>query len=100
MWVEACGVSDVEEGRPYHVEVNGAQLIVAKVSDNYYALDGICTHEYAELWLGFITDETITCPLHLSQFNLKTGEVISPPAEQPLRTYPVKIENQRVYIDI
>ncbi len=100
MWVEVCSTADVEEGRPLRVDVEDRQLIVVKLDDGYHALDGICTHEYAELWLGFISGDTITCPLHLSQFSLRTGEVVSPPADQALRIYPVRVDNNKILVDV
>lgn len=99
-YTEVCSLGDVADGSILHVEVAGKQIILIKQEGGIYALDGICTHEYAELWNGFLSDDTLTCPLHLSQFDVKTGKVLAPPAEQPLQVYSVKIENGRVFIDV
>ncbi len=80
-----------EAGRIHGLEVDGRQLILVN-------LDGICTHAYAELATGFLTGEYVRCPLHLSQFDVETGEAVSPPAEEPLRTYPVEVEGDAVYV--
>ena len=75
------------------------------------AFQGICTHEYFELDKGFLTgggspiaggreSGTLTCALHLSRFDLGTGEALDPPAELPLAAYPVVIEDGRVLIEI
>jgi 3-phenylpropionate/trans-cinnamate dioxygenase ferredoxin subunit len=98
-YMDVCALSDVSDEAIFHAEVAGKQIILIKRGNEIYALDGVCTHEYAELWNGFVSDDTITCPLHLSQFDIKTGEVLSPPAEQPLQVYSVKIEDNRVLID-
>jgi 3-phenylpropionate/trans-cinnamate dioxygenase ferredoxin component len=57
----------------------------------------ICTHEYA---LGFLNEEekTVTCPLHFPIFKLDNGIPQNPPAEKPLKTYDVKIEDSGVYV--
>lgn len=64
------------------------KLLIAKIHGKIYASDGICTHEYAELSNGFLNEEerTVTCPLHLSVFNLESGIPLNPPAEKPLKT--------------
>jgi 3-phenylpropionate/trans-cinnamate dioxygenase ferredoxin subunit len=74
--------------------------LIAKAQDKSYATDGICTHEYADLSNGFLNEEqkTVTCPLHLSVFKLEDGVPENPPAEIPLKTYNVKIENKGVYV--
>jgi nitrite reductase/ring-hydroxylating ferredoxin subunit len=60
------------------------------------------THEYADLSTGFLNEQekTVTCPLHLSVFKLDYGIPQNPPAEPPLKTYAVKIEDNGVYIFI
>jgi nitrite reductase/ring-hydroxylating ferredoxin subunit len=89
---------DFEEGRIHGLEVNGRQLILVNLEETLHVLDGICTHAYAELAMGFLTGEYVRCPLHLSQFDVATGEAIGPPAEEPLRTYPVEVEGDSIYI--
>ncbi len=97
---DVCGIDELESGSPRHAKVGDKDLILVKLDDGVYVLDGICTHEYAELWNGFVTDTQITCPLHLSQFDLKTGAVITPPAEEPLRVYKVEVRAGRVFVDV
>ena len=46
------------------------------------------------------TNGRVTCPSHSSQFDVRTGEALSPPAERPLRTFPVKVEGGRVLVDL
>ena len=67
-------------------------LIVHAEDDSWQATQGICTHEYFELDKGFLTGDTLTCALHLSRFDLETGEALDPPAEVPLALYPVEVD--------
>jgi len=85
--------------RSYGFDYNNKELLIAKVQDEICATDGICTHQYANLTSGFLTEKerTVTCPLHLSVFKLEHGIPQNPPAELPLKTYEVKIENNGVY---
>ena len=73
---------------------------VYRLEDGYYATDGMCTHETVHLEDGLVMDGEIECPMHQGIFNIKSGEAISPPACEDLKTYPVKVENDLVYINI
>lgn len=75
-------------------------MLVANVNGNIYAVSNICTHEYAELVNGFLLEDTITCPLHLSRFRLETGEVLNPPATRPLKTYRVVLKGNDIFIEV
>ena len=75
-------------------------LIVHDADDAWHATQGICTHEYFELDKGFLTDGTLTCALHLSRFDLETGEALDPPAELPLALYPITIEEGQVILEL
>ena len=63
-------------------------------------VDGICTHEDSLLSEGFMVEDRVVCKLHLSQFNLRTGEVANPPAFEPLKLYNVKIEEGNIFVEI
>ena len=62
------------------------------------ATQGICSHEYFELDKGFLTGDSLTCALHLSRFDLETGEALDPPAELPLAVYPVAVEDGEIVL--
>ena len=84
----------------YPVDVAEARLMIANVGGALYAIDRICTHETADLSTGFLTDSEVTCPLHLSRFDLTNGSVLNPPATKPLRTYKLKVEGGTVYVQV
>lgn len=89
---------DFPKGRIHGVEVGDRQVIVVNLDGALHALDGICTHQYAELKRGFLTGDAVRCPLHLSQFDVETGEAVNPPAEEALRKYGVEVEGGTVYL--
>ena len=75
-------------------------LLLVNVGGTVHAVQGICSHEYFELDRGFLTGDSLTCALHLSRFDLFTGEALDPPAELPLAMYPVAIEGGRIVLDL
>jgi 3-phenylpropionate/trans-cinnamate dioxygenase ferredoxin component len=77
---------------------NGRRVLVVNLDGTLHAWDGTCTHEEADLSTGFLLGERVTCPLHLSVFDLNTGEAITPPATVPLRKYKVKVENEDIFV--
>jgi 3-phenylpropionate/trans-cinnamate dioxygenase ferredoxin subunit len=76
------------------------QVLVVNTGGTIRAMQGVCSHEYFELDKGFLTRDSLTCALHMSRFDLETGDALDPPAELPLVLYPVVVEDGRVLIDI
>ena len=76
------------------VEVDATQILLVNLDGEIHATQGICSHEYFELDKGFLTGNTLTCALHLSRFDLDTGEALDPPAELPLAIYAVVVERR------
>lgn len=97
-FVWAMSADDLAEGSIFPFSVDGDERIIVMTEGEVFALDGICTHEYAELWDGEVEDDTLWCPLHSSGFNVRTGAVTNLPAVIPLKTYDVRIEDGTVYV--
>ena len=99
--VDLLGVDEVPDGTMQMAWVDGTDpVLVVNTGGEIRAMQGICSHEYFELDKGFLTGGTLTCALHLSRFDLETGEALDPPAELPLAVYPVTIRDGRVLITI
>ena len=80
--------------------VDGTEpVLLVNVGGNVSAVQGICSHEYFELDRGFLTAGTLTCALHLSRFDLRSGDPLDPPADEPLAVYPVTVEDGRIFVD-
>ncbi len=75
-------------------------VLVVHLRGEFRALQGTCSHEYFELDRGFLTAGTLTCALHLSRFDLSSGEPLDPPAELPLAVYAVEVLDGRVVIEV
>ncbi len=80
--------------------VDGTEpVLLVHLGGTVRAVQGICSHEYFELDKGFLTGDSLTCALHLSRFDLESGEPLDPPADEPLAVYPVTIEEGRIIVE-
>ena len=82
------------------VQVDGTDILLINLNGEIRATQGVCSHEYFELDKGFLTGDTLTCALHLSRFDLFSGEALDPPAELPLQVYPVLVENGQILLEL
>lgn len=99
-WIKACTLDKVPEGQLYGIHTDDKKILLANQKGKIYATDLICTHAEADLSTGFLTEEGVRCPLHLSVFNLQDGTPQNPPAEAPLKTYNVKIEQNEIFVEV
>ncbi|MDG7009414.1 MAG: Rieske 2Fe-2S domain-containing protein [Nitrososphaerota archaeon] len=99
-WLPAMKSAELEEGSISTVELGGIHILVAKIGGEVYAVSGTCTHEETDLGLGFVIEDRVVCPLHLSQFELKTGNVVNPPAETPLRRFNTRVSEGTIFIEV
>jgi 3-phenylpropionate/trans-cinnamate dioxygenase ferredoxin subunit len=98
--VDVAGVDEVPPGTLLMVQVDGTDIVLANLDGRVFAAQGICSHEYFELDKGFLTGDSLTCALHLSRFDLETGEALDPPAELPLAMYPAEVVDGRVVLEL
>ena len=99
-FVKVAKVDDIPSGEALQVEADGQTLALVRVGDEVYCVHDICTHEHAHLSEGFCEGFELECPLHGSIFDVRTGEVKSLPATEPVKTFPVKLEDGEVHGDI
>ncbi len=99
-WIKACKLEQVKEGQLFGLTINDKKILLANLKGKILATDLICTHAHADLSTGFLSDEGVRCPLHLSVFNLENGEPQNLPAETPLKVYNVKIDDNEVYVEV
>lgn len=92
--------SELVQGKPVKVEKDGKSICVARVGDEVFAVDDTCSHSDASLSEGDVTDFKIECWLHGAEFDLRTGEALTPPAVAPLKTYEVHVDGDSVTVEI
>ncbi len=93
-------LSELEEEEPVAVDIAGEEIALVLLDSKLYAINNVCTHEYACLSDGYVEDGRIVCPLHLAEFDIATGAAVEDPAEEDLRTYPVTIVGDDVYVQV
>ena len=86
-------------GKPVKIEKDGRTICVARVGDQVFAIDDTCSHSEESLSEGDITDFKIECWLHGAEFDLRTGEALTPPAVAPIKVYPVIVDGDSVTVE-
>ena len=100
-WIDACGINDIDEEDVIRFDHGGRTFAIYRSpEDEYFATDGLCTHEKVHLSDGLVMDDIIECPKHNGRFNYKTGQAKGAPVCVNLKTCPVKVENGRIMIEI
>ena len=97
-FVKVADTKDIQPSQMKEVEVNGENICVANVEGKYYAIGSICTHEGGPLADGTLEGYEVECPWHNSKFDIRTGEVRSPPASEPEPTYEIKVDGNNILI--
>ncbi|MEZ5534925.1 MAG: non-heme iron oxygenase ferredoxin subunit [Thiolinea sp.] len=98
--IDAGTTDEIKPGKMKRVDApDGKRVLVCNVAGEFYAVDDMCTHEDASLYLGCLKGDQVQCSLHGGMFNVRTGEATVDPAEIALNTYPVSIADQRILID-
>ena len=99
-WTDVGAEADLFEGAGIAVAPEGHDIAVFRLEDGVYAIDNLCSHGNAKLCEGFVEGDRVECPFHQAQFNLRDGRVHCGPATEPVRTWPVRIENGRVFLQL
>jgi len=96
-WEQVAKVGEIEPGTCKAVDVDGTQVAVFNLDDDYYAIEDVCTHDGSEISCGIIMGEEIICSRHGARFCIKTGKVTAPPAYEDIEVFPIKIENDAIF---
>ncbi len=92
-------ISAIAPGTTHRIERDGEAILLCNVDGAIYAIDDACTHDGSEFDTTELDGCRIMCPRHGAMFDVTTGEALSLPAILPLRTHPVRIENDAVFLD-
>jgi ferredoxin-NADP reductase/nitrite reductase/ring-hydroxylating ferredoxin subunit len=97
-FVKVADTKDIPHSKMKEVQVDGENICVANVEGKYYAIGSICTHEGGPLADGTLEGYEVECPWHQSKFDVRTGEVTSPPASEPEPSYEIKVDANNILI--
>ena len=98
--VTVAKTSELADGKMRQVSAEGKEILLARVSEDFYAVGAHCTHYGAPLVEGVLSGERIVCPWHHACFDITTGDLQEPPAFDALQHYEVKIENDQVIVRV
>jgi 3-phenylpropionate/trans-cinnamate dioxygenase ferredoxin component len=98
--IRACKTDELKPGAALRINASPA-LAVFRLEDGFYATEDTCSHAQSSLAAGEVDleDCTVECPYHASLFEIKTGRVLSLPATKPIRTFPVTIVGDEVFVE-
>tara|TARA_Y100000590_G_scaffold348099_1_gene398953 strand:+ start:777 stop:1088 length:312 start_codon:yes stop_codon:yes gene_type:complete len=99
-WIFVCEKDDIDFEDLKRFDYANKTYCIYSIKEGFFATDGMCTHEDVHLEDGLVIDNEIECPMHQGIFNIKTGKVIQDPPCEDLKTYPIKIENNKIYIQL
>ncbi len=99
--IRACTAEELKPGQALRLNLT-PPIALYRLNDGFYATDDTCTHAQTSLAAGDIDLEecTVECPYHASLFDIRTGNVLSLPASKPLKTYPVSVVGDEVFIEV
>lgn len=100
-WIEVCDIEQIEPEDVLRFDYQGfTYAIYRSPTDQYFATDGLCTHERVHLAGGLVIDHIVECPKHNGRFDYRTGQALSAPVCVDLRTYPVKVVGTKVMMKL
>ena len=98
-WIDIGPVSALGEGVPFSAEVDGVGVVVVRCGGELYAVENRCTHDGESFAGAEVESCELICPRHGSRFDLRSGEALTPPAYEPVRTYAVREQNGRILVE-
>ena len=99
-FAKVATAAEVPPGQAKLVEAGGKRIALFNVGGAYYAIDDTCPHRGGSLSQGPVEGETVTCPLHGSKFEIKTGAVLAPPAATGVASYRVRVSGLDVEVEV
>ena len=99
-WTDVAAEADLFEGAGIAVTPQGQDIALFSVEGEVFAINNLCSHGNAKLCEGFVVGHNVECPFHQAMFDVRDGSVSCGPATEPAKSWPVKIEDGRVYLDL
>lgn len=98
-FVRVASLADLGEGECRPVEVGGKTIALFNVGGTVFALDNTCAHQGGPLGEGMLEGDVVTCPWHLWEYNVRTGEKVGTPSIK-VETYPVQVEGNDIKVAV
>lgn len=98
-WIDVISENALANGEHLVVDVDGIDVAIFRIDDQFYALEDICTHDGSEIASGKLDGDEIICPRHGARFCIRTGMVKSPPAYEAINCFATRVVDGRVQVD-
>ena len=99
-WIDVGPETAATQTVPLCAEVDGYAIIVLRCGDAVHAIEDRCTHDGEPLAGAEVEDCQVVCPRHGARFCLRTGEALTPPAYEPVRTFKARVDNGRILVEL
>ena len=99
-WYSLIKVDELKPGHGVQVMAADKAIAIFNIEGQFYAIDDTCTHAGASLAEGPVAGTVVTCPWHGATFDIITGAVLSDPAYEGVKTYPVNVKGDRLFVEI
>lgn len=99
-WIKVAETWELDSGEKGVFEVDGTFVALFNVDGEFFAIADICTHDGGPLAEGELSEHVIVCPRHGARFDVRTGDVLSFPATEPVPAYPVRIRDGAVEVEL
>ncbi len=98
-FIKVAAISELPPGSAKTVTAKGKAIALFNVGGTVYATDNTCLHQGGPLGEGILQGDTIVCPWHMWEYNVRTGEKAGSP-EFKLATYPVRVEGTDIEVAV
>jgi 3-phenylpropionate/trans-cinnamate dioxygenase ferredoxin component len=100
--IMVCPVGDLPIGAMKLIAWEGLEILVANCGGTFHAIEDRCSHDNGPLHEGRLDESacTVECPRHGSIFALSTGRPLCLPAYEPVETFPVRVEDEKVLVEV
>lgn len=97
-WTDVAAAGEVGPGEYRVVDIDDVAIAVFNLDGEYFAIEDVCTHDFGTLTGGCVEDGQVMCPRHGAYFDIRTGEALTPPAYEPVATFPVRVHDGIVQV--
>lgn len=100
LWIDVAAQADLFEGAGIAIQPKGLDVALFSIDGEVFATDNTCSHGSARLCDGYVEGYEVECPFHQGRFDVRTGAPTCAPATMPVKSWPVKIEGGRVFLQL
>jgi 3-phenylpropionate/trans-cinnamate dioxygenase ferredoxin subunit len=99
-WIDVAKIDELTPGNRKIIVTDVAEIAVFNLDGEFFAIEDVCTHDGGELATGVCEGDQIICPRHGARFCIRNGKALTPPAYEDIETFPVRIDQGVVQINI